>query len=160
MSNIYCNYNNKKYKAKRRNNIIIITSKIKQNGFINYIDILGKEHSDLFMKEVSFDEVEAVYEENIEVAYKGLYFQILTSVPKMADIQSEQLRIVTESEKLAKELDFEKLEQFVFIKKISIKEIEKIKIIQKPIKEFESYGVREIMIEKEDISNWLKTFLD
>lgn len=63
---MYCDYRNDKYSAKFRNGGIILTTKIKQIGFVKYIDVLGKEHDDLFMKEVTFEEVDWVYKENIE----------------------------------------------------------------------------------------------
>lgn len=65
--------------------------------------------------------------------------------------------LFTDSEKLAQKYDFEKKEQFVFSKKIAKDQIESIRILQKPIKEFEAYGVKETIIEKEDIDAWLNS---
>lgn len=152
---MYCIYKNRKYKAKIRNKMILITSKIKQDDFNNYIDVLGKEHSDLFMKEVDFKEVEVVYIEKIEICFKGIYFQLFSSTITQENVAKDRFILFTSSEKQVKEYRFEKKEQFVFTKKISKEQIEMIKIIQKPIKEFEDYGVKEIIIEKHDIDDWL-----
>lgn len=57
MSNMYCRYKNEKYIAHIHDKKITIISKIKQEGFDNYVDVLGKEHSDLFMRELDFGEV-------------------------------------------------------------------------------------------------------
>ena len=155
MNNMYCNFKSKKYKAKIRNKKLIIISGIKQEGFNNYIDVLGRECNDLFMKEVSFSEVEVVYNENIEIKFEGIYFPLLSSPVRLADIEDNRFSIFTSSEEVAKEYGFEKKEQFVFIKDISKEQIEMIKIIQNPIKEFENYGIKEIVIEKNNIDNWL-----
>ena len=48
MSDRYCVYNGKKYKIKKKNDKYIITSRVRKEDFINYIDVLGNEHSELF----------------------------------------------------------------------------------------------------------------
>lgn len=154
MNNMYCNYKNKKYKVKIRDKKLLMISKIKQEGFNNYIDVLGREHDDLFMKEVEFSEVEIVYKENIEIKFKGIYFQLFSSVIRKVDIEDNRFVLFTNSEELAKEYGFEKKEQFIFIKDISKEQIEMIKIIQNPIKEFEGGEIKEIVIEKSDIDKW------
>ena len=58
MSDMYCVYNGKKYKIKKKNDKYIITSRVRKEDFINYIDVLGNEHSELFMKIVNANEVE------------------------------------------------------------------------------------------------------
>ena len=58
MSDMYCVYNGKKYKIKKKNDKYIITSRVRKEGFINYIDVLGNEHSELFMKIVNANEVD------------------------------------------------------------------------------------------------------
>jgi aspartate ammonia-lyase len=63
--------------------------------------------------------------------------------------------IWTRSEQVAAKYGFEKKEQFVFVKYIRKEQIESIKIVQKPIKEFEERGIKEIIIPKEEIDEWL-----
>lgn len=155
MGNMYCHYRNNKYSAKFRDKKIVITTKIKKMGFVNYIDILGKEHDNLFMKEVNLGEVDLVYKESIEVCYKGIYFSLFSSKITLKNIEDNKFMLFTDSEKLAIEYGFEKKEQFVFSKDITKEQIESIKIIQKPIKEFESQGIKEIIIEKEKVNDWL-----
>lgn len=155
MNNMFCSYRNSKYIAKIRNNKVLITTKIKQNGFKNYIDVSGKEHYDLFMKEVDFSEVEVVYKENIEIMFKGIYFELFSSGVSQANVEDDRFALFTSSEELAQEYSFEKKEQFVFTKNISKAQIEMIRITQKPIKEFESYGIKEIIIKKNGIDEWL-----
>lgn len=128
MSLLYCLYNNKKYKAKYQNGVVKITTDVKEQGFTNYIDVLGREHYDLFVKEFSLQDV---------------------------DVENGKFVIFTDSAKTAQLYAFEKKEQFVFLKQISTDEIESIKIIQKPIKEFADSICENIIIEKEGVSEWL-----
>ena len=155
MSLLYCLYNNKKYKARYINGVIKITTTAKEQGFSNYIDVLGREHDDLFMKELSLQDVELVFHEEIELEYKGIYFPLFSSSIKSQNIEEGRFMIFTESEKIAQQYAFEKKEQFVFLKHISKDEIGSIRIIQKPIREFADNICEITIIEKGDISEWL-----
>lgn len=157
MGDMYCKYEHRRYRAKIRGEKIIIISKNKQEGYYNYIDVLGREHDDLFMKEVDFNEVEVVYKEIIEIGFEGIYFQLFSSWVTQSNIESGIFTLFTNSEELAREYKFEKKEQFVFAKDILKEQIEAVKIIQKPIKEFETYGTKEIVIERSCIDEWLSS---
>lgn len=157
MNNMYCAYENKTYRVKARNKKIVIISRSKQEGYDKYIDVLGKEHDDLYVKEVDFKEVEVVYKEIIEIRFRGKYFELFSSGITQSNIENGQFTLFTSSEELAREYTFEKKEQFVFTKDISKEQIEVIKIVQKPIKEFETYGTKEIVIEREHIDECLST---
>ena len=54
MSDMYCEYRGARYKIKKRKGEYIVTSRQRKEGFINYIDVLGNEHSDLYMKNVEY----------------------------------------------------------------------------------------------------------
>lgn len=82
---------------------------------------------------------------------------MLSSGITQSNIENGQFTLFTDSEELAREYKFEKKEQFVFTKDISKEQIEIIRIVQKPIKEFETYGTKEIVIEREHIDEWLST---
>lgn len=155
MSILYCLYKGKRYKARYSNGVIKITANEKAEGFINYIDVLGRIHDDLFMKKLNLQDVDLVFHEKIELKYKGIYFQLFSSTIKSENIEDNRFTLFTDSEKLAYEYDFEKKEQFVFAKNITKEQIEEIKIIQIPIKEFETCGTREIIIGKKDLDEWL-----
>lgn len=73
---MYCVYNGKKYKIKKKNDKYIITSRVRKEDFINYIDVLGNEHSELFMKIVNANEVDIIYNEDILIKYKDKYFHL------------------------------------------------------------------------------------
>ena len=76
MSDRYCVYNGKKYKIKKKNDKYIITSRVRKEDFINYIDVLGNEHSELFMKIVNANEVDIIYNEDILKISTFIYLQI------------------------------------------------------------------------------------
>lgn len=157
MSLLYCIYNGKKYKAKYKDNSVKITTTIKEEGFSNYIDVLGRVHHDLFMKELSLHQVEWVFYEEIEFQYKGKYFPLCSSNITPENIKEDHFKIFTDSEKMAQQYNFEKKEQFVFEKNISKSEIESIRIIQKPINEFENYVCKNIIISEGHISEWFES---
>ena len=100
-------------------------------------------------------DVDLVFYEDIELEYKGVYFSLFSSAIKPENVENGKFVIFTDSEKTAQQYAFEKKEQFVFLKQISADEIESIKIIQKPIKEFASSICENIIIEKDSVSEWL-----
>lgn len=67
---MYCVYNGKKYKIKKKNDKYIITSRVRKEDFINYIDVLGNKHSELYMKIVKANEVDIIYNEDVFIKYK------------------------------------------------------------------------------------------
>ena len=123
MSDRYCVYNGKKYKIKKKNDKYIITSRVRKEDFINYIDVLGNEHSELFMKIVNANEVDIIYNEDILIKYKDKYFHLFADKVSRNAVLADSYMIWTNSEQLAQEYIFEKKEQFVFIKYITRKEI-------------------------------------
>lgn len=133
---MYCVYNGKKYKIKKKNDKYIITSRVRKEDFINYIDVLGNEHSELFMKIVNANEVDIIYNEDILIKYKDKYFHLFADKVSRNAVLADSYMIWTNSEQLAQEYIFEKKEQFVFIKYITRKEIGAVKIVKTPVLDF------------------------
>ena len=73
---MYCEYRGLKYKIKKKNDKYIIISRVKKEGFTNYIDVLGNEHSELYMKGVKANEVDVIYDEDVFMKYKDKYFRL------------------------------------------------------------------------------------
>lgn len=155
MSNMYCEYSGKRYKIKKRNGEYIITSRSKRDGFTNYIDVLGNEHSDLYMKSVKVNELDIIYNEDIFIKYKDIYFQLFADKVFKEDVLDNSYMIWTNSEQLAQEYIFEKKEQFVYIKYITREEIEAVKIVKKPVLDFENIEQSEEILEGDTLDNWL-----
>lgn len=159
MSDMYCEYNGLRYKIKKRNGEYIITSRLRKEGFINYIDVLGNEHSDLYMKSVKANEVDVIYKEDVFIKYKDVYFQLFANKISRNAVFDNSYMIWTDSEQLAQEYTFEKKEQFVFIKYITREEIETVKIVKKSILEFKNKETSEEILEGDKLDNWLSELI-
>lgn len=159
MSDMYCEYSGLKYKIKKKNDNYIITSRVRKDGFTNYIDVLGNEHPELYMKIVKANEVDAIYNEDVFIKYKDKYFQLFADKISRNAVHDDSYMIWTNSEQLAQEYIFEKKEQFVFVKYITRKEIEAVKIVKKPILEFKNIGQSEEILEGDSLDNWLSELM-
>lgn len=152
---MYCDYSGLKYKIKKRNGEYIITSRVRKEGFTNYIDVLGNKHSDLYMKSLKANEVDVIYSEDVFIKYKDKYFQLFADKISRNAVLDDLYMIWTNSEQLAQECIFEKKEQFVFIKYITRKEIEAVKIVKKPILDFKDIEQLEEILAGDALDNWL-----
>ena len=159
MSEMYCEYSGLKYKIKKRNDKYIITSRVRKEGFTNYIDVLGNEHSELYMKIVKANEVDVIYNEDVFIKYKDKYFQLFADKISRNAVLDDSYMIWTNSEQLAQEYIFEKKEQFVFIKYITRKEIEAVKIVKKPILDFKDIEQSEEILVGDSLNNWLSEII-
>lgn len=155
MSDMYCEYNGLKYKIKKKNDKYIITSKVKKEGFTSYIDVLGNEHPELYMKSVKVNEVDVIYNEDVFIKYKDKYFKLFAGKISKNAVLDDSYMIWTSSEQLAQEYIFEKKEQFVFIKYITRKEIEAVIIVKIPILDFKNIEQSEEILEGDSLNNWL-----
>lgn len=159
MSDMYCVYNGKKYKIKKKNDKYIITSRVRKEDFINYIDVLGNEHSELFMKIVNANEVDIIYNEDILIKYKDKYFHLFADKVSRNAVLADSYMIWTNSEQLAQEYIFEKKEQFVFIKYITRKEIGAVKIVKTPVLDFKDIEQSEEIIEGDALDSRLSELI-
>lgn len=159
MSDMYCEYTGLKYKIKKRNCEYIITSKVRKEGFTNYIDVLGNEHSELYMKIVNANEVDVIYKEDVFIKYKDKYFQLFADKISRNAVLDDSYMIWTNSEQLAEEYIFEKKEQFVFIKYITRKEIEAVKIVKTPVLDFKDIEQSEEILEGDVLDSWLSELI-
>ena len=159
MSDMYCVYNGKKYKIKKKNDKYIITSRVRKEGFINYIDVWGKEHSELFMQIVNANEVDIIYNEDILIKYKDKYFHLFADKVSRNAVLADSYMIWTNSEQLAQEYIFEKKEQFVFIKYITRKEIGAVKIVKTPVLDFKDIEQSEEILDGDFLDNWLSELI-
>ena len=155
MSDMHCEHNGSIYKIKKRNGGFIITSHIKEDGFTNYIDVLGKEHIDFYMKSVNIDELDVIYKEDVFIKYQEEYFQLFADKILKNAVLNNSYMIWTNSEQLAQDYVFEKKEQFVFIKYITREEIEAVKIVKEPILDFKDIEPAEEILEGVALDKWL-----
>lgn len=155
MSIVYCEFKGTKYRVKKKNNELIITSQEKKKGFVNYIDILGKEHDDLFMKKVTEDEIDSIYSEDIFLKFKNVYFEIFADKITKKAVADNAYVICTDSDQLAYLHGLEKKEQFLYVKTISRKEIEEIKIVKNEISQSKKSVQTQEIVRGKNIDEWL-----
>ncbi len=157
MKERYCIYKGKLFdNVEVRNRKVELVSPINLEGFINYVDVIGRIHSDLFIRELEFADVDLIYDEEITISYKGMDFELFVPITPIS-VEDNKFVLFTESEEIAKKYIFEKKEQFVFSKEIGREQIDSIKISQKPIKEFAEHGVKERIIPHEEVNEWLRS---
>ena len=72
---------------------------------------------------------------------------------------ADSYMIWTNSEQLAQEYIFEKKEQFVFIKYITRKEIEAVKIVKKPMLDFRNNEQSEEILEGKSLERWFSELI-
>ena len=157
MSESYCKYKNKIFPLDIHSNTLELTSNESEdinNGFKEYIDVLGNKHSDILIKEVSLDEVEFAYELSYKVIYKGTEFNPW-AIGKLI-INKDEISLFTSNSEQANQYEFTKKEQFIFKKEVKLDEIEALIEIKKPILKFKYIKEEKIKIEKKDIRNYLK----
>lgn len=159
MSDMYCEYSGLKYKIKKRNCEYIITSRVRREGFTNYIDVLGNEHSELYMKIVNVNEVDVIYNEDVFIKYKDKYFPLFADKISRNAVLDDLYMIWTNSEQLAQKYIFEKKEQFVFIKYIPRNEIGAVKIVKTPVLDFKDIEQSEEILEGDALDNWLSELI-
>ena len=107
------------------------------------------------MKIVNANEVDIIYNEDVFIKYKDKYFQLFADEISKTAVLDDSYMIWTSSEQLAQEYAFEKKEQFVFIKYITRKEIQAIKIVKKPVLDFKNIELSEEILDGDSLDNWL-----
>ncbi|MEI2401165.1 hypothetical protein V8V88_38595, partial [Paenibacillus phytohabitans] len=71
----YAIYQNKIYPVNPTGQVLRLKSTNQDNGFHVLTDLAGNKHDDIFIKEVSREDVELVYELKINAIYKGREFE-------------------------------------------------------------------------------------
>ncbi len=156
---MFCKYRGLKYELKKRKNEYIITSKEKRDGFTNYIDVLGNEHADLYMKIVNDNDVDLIYEEEIFIKYRNVFFPLFAGRINKKSVIENLYMLCTDSEELAINNTFEKKEQFLYVKYITRNEIDALKIVKTPISTFNNAGKAEEILEGPEIDSWLSELI-
>ncbi|HLR35964.1 MAG TPA: hypothetical protein VK071_11645 [Tissierellales bacterium] len=158
MGKTYCIYKGKKYSYNIEGEMIRIISDEDEESFENYIDLMGNVAEDLFSKLVSPDELDIICSEEHEFKYRGEYFIPRAISQKV--LKENKILLATDSEKVAKELDFIMAEQFVFEKEVSFEDITELLITRKPLFEFEDRGIEKIIIPQNKIKRYIEKYLE
>lgn len=149
MSKAHCIYKGKNFLMDIYNNKVELTSSKKEdlnNGFKEYVDVLGNRHSDILVKEVSVDDLEFAYELNYKVIYKDIEFEPWCIGKHI--LKEEKISLFTSSSDLASLYGFNKEEQFVFKKELKLNDIEALIEIKIPILKFNQMKEERTRIEQ------------
>ena len=159
---MYAIYKQKKYDAELRlGKDVTLYSYVKDEGFENYVDPLGRESDDFFSKKMDIHELDYLYEVKYEFLYRGYYFKALsTMIRKLIDKDYFEKSAGIEKYDLIEKLGFKRLDESTWWKEIGRKDIEAIKIIEEPEGIFNDRGSKVKIIEGADIDDFLASVKD
>ena len=154
-------YKGKKYRVVKDSTSFWLVSQEKEEGFEEYIDIFGEKSPDIFVKDVDIHELDYLYEIWYEIQYKGHFFDVMSFVNrKLIDKDLFVLNAGIEKYPLIEKLGFEVYDKGQWWKKIGRKDIEALKIIEKPEGIFKDRGLKIKILEGKDIDEFLASVKD
>ena len=158
---MYGIYKGKKYRVAKGSTFYRVISGEKEEGFEEYIDILGEKRPDIFVKDVDIHELDYLYEIEYEIQYKGHFFDVMSAMKRInIDEDWFVIRAGIEKYELIEKLGFERYDKATWRKEIKRKDIEALKIIEKPLGIFKEQGLKIKILEGEDIDDFLASVKD
>ena len=159
---MYAVYKQKKYDAELRlGKDVTLYSYVKEEGFENYVDPWGRESDTFFSKKVDIHELDYLYKMVYEIQYTGHFFHMMSAMKrKLIDKDLFWLNAGVEEYELIEKLGFEVYDKGEWWKEIGRKDIEAIKIIEKPLGIFKDRGSKVKIIEGKDIDDFLASVKD
>ena len=159
---MYAVYKQKKYDAELRlGKDVTLYNYVKEEGFENYVDPWGRESDTFFSKKVDIHELDYLYKMVYEIQYKGHFFHMMSAMKrKLIDKDLFWLNAGVEEYELIEKLGFEVYDKGEWWKEIGRKDIEAIKIIEKPLGIFKDRGSKVKIIEGKDIDDFLASVKD
>ena len=154
-------YKGKKYRVAKISTFYRVISKEKEEGFEEYINIVGEKSPDIFVKDVDIHELDYLYEIWYEIQYKGHFFHMMSAMKRITiDEDWFAIRAGIEKYELIEKLGFKVYDKGEWWKEIGRKDIEAIKIIEKPLGIFKDRGSKVKIIEGTDIDDFLASVKD
>ena len=158
---MYGIYKGKKYRVAKISTFYRVISREKEEGFEEYIDIVGEKRPDIFIKDVDIHELDYLYEVKYELLYRGHYFKALsTMIRKLIDKDYFEIAVGIEKYDLIEKLGFKRLDESTWWKDIRRKDIEAIKIIEEPEGIFKEQGLKIKILEGKAIDDFLASVKD
>ena len=160
---MYGIYKGKKYRVVKDSTSFWLVSREKEEGFEEYIDIVGEKSYDFFSKVVDIHELDYLYEVDYEIQYKGHFYIFKNGDFTKRAIAEEAFYILSDdisNAKFFESLGFTRSDKFYFDKKISRSDIEAIKIIEEPLGIFKDQGSKIKILEGKDIDEFLASVKD
>ena len=159
---MYAIYKQKKYDADiELENTVTIYSYVKEEGFENDITPWGEVEDDYFSKKVNMNELDYLYRTVYEIQYKGHFFDVMSTMKRInIDEDWFAIRAGIEKYELIEKLGFKVYDKATWWKEIGRKDIEALKIIDKPLGIFKDRGSKVKIIEGADIDDFLASVKD
>lgn len=158
---MYGIYKGKKYRVAKISTFYRVISREKEEGFEEYIDIVGKKRPDIFVKDVDIHELDYLYEVKYEFLYRGHYFKALsTMIRKLIDKDYFEISAGIEKYDLIEKLGFKRLDELTWWKDIRRKDIEALKIVEEPLGIFKDQGLKIKILEGKAIDEFLASVKD
>ena len=149
-------YKGKKYRVAKISTFYRVISGKKEEGFEEYIDIVGEKRPDIFVKDVDIHELDYLYRIVYEIQYKGHFFDVISYMNrKLIDQDLFVLNAGIEKYPLIEKLGFEVYDKGQWWKEIGRKDIEAIKIIEEPEGIFKDQGLKVKILEGKAIDEFL-----
>ena len=158
---MYGIYKGKKYRVVKDSTSFWLVSQEKEEGFEEYIDIFGEKSTDIFVKDVDIHELDYLYRIVYEIQYKGHFFDVMSTM-KRINIDEDWFAIRADIEKyeLIEKLGFKVYDKATWWKEIGRKDIEVLKIIDKPLGIFKDRGLKVKVLEGKAIDEFLASVKD
>ena len=159
---MYAIYKQKKYDADiELDNTVTIYSYVKEEGFVNDITPWGEVEDDYFSKRVNMNELDYLYRIVYEIQYKGYFFDVMSAMKRInIDEDWFAIRAGIEKYELIEKLGFEVYDKGEWRKEIGRKDIEALKIIEKPLEIFKEQGLKAKILAGKDIDDFLASVKD
>ena len=159
---MYAIYKQKKYDAELRlGKDVTLYSYVKEEGFENYVDPWGRESDVFFSKKMDIHELDYLYRIVYEIQYKGHFFDVMSTMKRInIDEDWFAIRAGIEKYELIEKLGFEVYDKGQWWKKIGRKDIEALKIIDKPLGIFKDQGLKIKILDGKDIDDFLASVED
>ena len=157
---MYAIFKGNKYQAVREiDNVYTIISDVQEDGFEQYINIVGQVAPNTYVREVIDVDLDYLYDLSYQVKYKGRYFILFTALNPPAieeDYYEVILRFLDPEEKqLAEALNFDRSDKFYYTKRLYRKEIDELVVIETPLGIFADQGKKETVLVGEAIDAYL-----
>ena len=159
---MYAIYKQKKYGVSvGLDNQVTLHSRIKEEGFDNFVTPWGEVKDDFFSKKVNMNELDYLYRIVYEIQYKGHFFDVMSTMKRInIDEDWFAIRAGIEKYELIKKLGFKVYDKATWWKEIGRKDIEALKIIDKPLGIFKDQGLKIKILEGKAIDEFLASVKD
>ncbi|GAA1384048.1 hypothetical protein [Peribacillus frigoritolerans] len=148
----YAIYNHKDYLLNIRNGRLRLRTHEPEQGFREVFDQTGNK-TNLFIKDVTKEEVDLVYELKFLVAYKGKEFEPYSLSRHILD--ENEISLFSMDSNDGDCYGFEKQEQFVFKKDVPLNDIESIIEVKKPLLIFEDLPESRKVIPRGEVRDYI-----